>query len=54
MPADFDKCRAEGGKIRTKDLGHGNYMHVCIDKAGKTHAGEIKKRITPKMKPKGK
>lgn len=50
MPADFDKCRANGGKIRTKDLGNNQYMHICIDKSGKTHAGEVKTRVTPTMK----
>jgi len=42
MPADFDKCQAEGGRIRTIKVGKGRYMHVCYDKAGKSHAGEVK------------
>ena len=50
MPEDFDKCRREGGKIRTKDVGHGQYIHICIEKAGKTHGGEVKTRVTPKPK----
>lgn len=41
MPADFDKCRSNGGKIRTKKLNRTQYAHVCIH-AGKTHMGEIK------------
>lgn len=45
MPADFDKCEREGGKIRTKTLPDNRYMHICIDKNGNTHAGEIKKKM---------
>jgi hypothetical protein len=41
MPAAFDKCRSGGGKIRTKQLGGGKYMHVCILN-GKSYAGEVK------------
>lgn len=43
MPAGFDSCRAKGGKIRTKQLGKGKYMHICILN-GKTFGGEIKKK----------
>lgn len=42
MPADFDKCEAEGGTIRTKKVNATQYMHICYDKAGKSHAGEVK------------
>ena len=42
MPADFDKCAAEGGRIRTKKIGKNKYIHVCWDKAGKSYAGEVK------------
>ena len=49
MPADFDRCVKEGGRVRTKDLGGGKYMHLCFDKAGKSHAGEVKtkKKLHP-------
>ena len=30
MPVGFDKCRRAGGKIRTKQLSNGKYMHVCV------------------------
>jgi len=43
MPQDFDMCMKNGGKVRTKTMGIGKYAHVCIDKMGKTHVGEIKK-----------
>lgn len=42
MPADFDKCNREGGKIRTIELGDGKYIHVCYDKRGKSHRGEVR------------
>jgi len=42
MPADFEKCRREGGRIRTKKLGGSRYMHICWDKSGKSHAGKVK------------
>jgi hypothetical protein len=41
MPAGFEKCRSGGGKIRTKDLGNGKYMHICILN-GKLYPGEVK------------
>lgn len=44
MPESFDKCRREGGKIRTKKLAGGKYMHICIDKSGKSHSGYVKTR----------
>lgn len=42
MPADFDKCVKEGGRVRTLKVGKDRYMHICYDKAGKSHAGEVK------------
>ena len=42
MPAAFDKCVEEGGRVRTMVLKKGRYMHVCYDKDGKSHAGEVK------------
>jgi hypothetical protein len=44
MPADFEKCVSEGGKVRTIKVGKNKYMHVCYDKAGKSHSGEVKVR----------
>ena len=41
MPADFDKCRAEGGKIRTKRINSNEYMHICILN-GKSYSGDMK------------
>ncbi|KKM14604.1 hypothetical protein LCGC14_1704460 [marine sediment metagenome] len=42
MPAGFDKCAREGGRVRTKKVGKNKFMHICWDKAGKSHAGEVK------------
>ena len=42
MPADFDACVKEGGRVRTMKIKGGRYMHICYDKAGKSHAGEVK------------
>jgi hypothetical protein len=50
MPEDFDKCVREGGKVVTKDVGHNQYIHICYDKEGNSHHGEVKTRITPKVK----
>ena len=41
MPEDFDKCKSEGGRVRTMKLKEGRYMKVCYDKNNKSHAGEV-------------
>jgi len=41
MPKAFDDCRAAGGRIRTKTLGKGKYVHLCF-KGGKSAAGHVK------------
>lgn len=51
MPAAFDNCVAKGGKVRTKELGNGKYMHICI-LGGKSYAGEV--RVKKVKKPKKK
>lgn len=43
MPIKFDNCRKRGGRIRTKSLKGGKYMHICFI-GGKSFAGEVKKR----------
>jgi len=42
FPADFDKCVREGGRVKTVTPKEGTYIHVCWDKAGKSHSGEVK------------
>ncbi len=43
-PQAFDKCVKEGGRVRTKKVGKDKFMHICWDKEGKSHAGEVKIR----------
>jgi len=42
MPADFERCVDEGGRVRTIKPKSGKIMHICYDKNGKSHAGEVK------------
>ena len=51
MPADFTACVAAGGRVRTKELGNGKYIHICFHN-GKSHAGEVKKRMKSDKKSK--
>lgn len=41
MPQAFDNCVSGGGRVRTKKLGGGKYMHLCF-KGGKSFAGHVK------------
>lgn len=41
MPEAFEKCIKAGGRVRTKSLGKGKYMHICFLN-GKSFAGEVK------------
>lgn len=43
MPADFEKCVRNGGRVRTKTLSGGRYMHICFLN-GKSYAGEVHKK----------
>jgi hypothetical protein len=54
-PEAFDNCVKSGGKVRTKDLGKGKYIHICIPKGGGSSiAGEVKtKQMTPSGSPEG-
>lgn len=45
MPAAFEQCASSGGRIRTKSLGGGQYMHICYNN-GKSYAGEVHQRKT--------
>ncbi len=42
MPVDFERCIAQGGRVRTKKLSGGRYQHICF-KDGKSFAGHVKK-----------
>ena len=41
MPAAFERCVKAGGRVRTKELGNGKYMHICF-MGGKSYAGYVK------------
>jgi len=41
MPAGFQQCVDNNGRVRTKTLSGGRYMHLCF-KDGKSFAGEVK------------
>lgn len=41
MPQGFDECVKNKGRVRTKSLPGGKYMHICF-LHGKSYAGEIK------------
>ena len=47
MPKAFDNCRKKGGKIRTKQLGGGKYVHICII-GGKSFRGYTKTKESKK------
>ena len=43
MPKSFDDCQKNGGKIRTKKLGGGKFIHICFPKGGgPSVSGEVK------------
>lgn len=43
MPKAFDNCVSNGGRVRTKKLKGGKYIHVCFPKGGgKSVVGEVK------------
>ena len=44
MPADFDKCVKDGGRVRTMKIGKDKTAHVCYDRNNKSHMGEIKSK----------
>jgi hypothetical protein len=41
MPAEFESCVRNGGRVRTKSLKDGKYLHVCYLR-GKSYDGEVK------------
>lgn len=49
MPASFEKCRAEGGHIKTKSLSGGRYVHICV-KSGKSYPGYVKNKVRSRYK----
>ena len=45
MPAAFDKCVKQNGRVRTKTLKGGKYIHICF-KGGKSFAGHVKQKTS--------
>jgi len=53
MPKNFERCVAQGGRVRTLKLSSAKYMHICYLN-GKSYHGEVKTKqplsATPKSK----
>lgn len=47
MPIAFTGCVRRGGRVRTKVLSKGRYIHICFI-GGKSYAGEVHKKKTKK------
>lgn len=41
MPKAFENCVKAGGRVRTKQLSKGRYIHICFIN-GKSYAGHVK------------
>ena len=41
MPEAFERCVKLGGRVRTKSLKKGKYLHVCFH-GGKSYPGYVK------------
>lgn len=52
MPKSFTDCISAGGRVRTKQLSGGRYLHICFPKGGGPGvAGEVhKKKKLPSRK----
>ena len=48
MPKAFTDCVAAGGRVRTKRLSKGRYLHICFLK-GKSYPGEVKMKMKGKI-----
>lgn len=49
MPKPFEDCVKNGGRVRTKTLSGGRYMHICYLN-GKSYTGEVKQRKGERLK----
>jgi len=43
MPQAFSNCVRSGGRVRTKKLKNGKYIHLCF-RDGKSYAGHVKQK----------
>lgn len=49
MPEKFDQCVDDGGRVKTKKLKGGKYIHLCFPKGGgPAIAGEVKTKGSDK------
>lgn len=48
-PKAFDDCVKRGGRVRTKNLSGGRYIHLCFI-GGKSFAGEVKRKAGERLK----
>ena len=44
MPKPFEDCVKSGGKVITKKLKDGKYIHLCKADNGKWYRGEVKEK----------
>ncbi len=49
MPQPFIDCIKNGGRVRTKKLGKGRYIHICFLN-GKSYAGEVHMKAESKKR----
>jgi len=47
MPAEFERCVRNGGRVRTKSLSDNRYIKICYLN-GKSYAGETHERKSAK------
>ena len=52
MPAAFDACVANGGKVITKQVNATSYMHICFPKGGGPSVAGEEKNYKKVLKPK--
>jgi hypothetical protein len=44
MPKAFENCVRSGGRVRTKKLSGGRYLHLCF-KNKRSFAGHVKRKM---------
>lgn len=50
-PQAFENCIKGGGRVRTKSLSDGRYIHICFPKGGGSGiAGEVKEKAGERLK----
>ncbi len=49
MPKEYESCVKRGGRVRTKKMSGGKYMHFCFI-GGKSYAEYVKTKHNPRDK----